>query len=155
RRKGYQVTVYDRYDRVGGLLIYGIPNFKLEKEIVQRREQLLRASKVTFELNCEVGRDVSLADLRSRHDALLIATGVYEARDIARPGVALPGVVPALEYLTLPNRHGLGDPVEAFETGTLDAKGKHVVVLGGGDTAMDCVRPAVRQGAKSVKCLYR
>jgi glutamate synthase (NADPH/NADH) small chain len=155
RRKGYQVTIYDRYDRVGGLLIYGIPNFKLEKEIVQRREQLLRDSKVAFELNREVGRDVSLPDLHSRHDALLIATGVYKARDIAAPGVSLPGIVPALEYLTASNRHGLGDTVEGFDFGALDAKGKHVVVLGGGDTAMDCVRTAVRQGAKSVKCLYR
>src|SRR5262249_17501383 len=91
RRKGYQVTVYDRYDRVGGLLIYGIPNFKLEKEVVLRREALLRASKVTFVLNCEVGRDVALADLRRRHDAVLMATGVYKARDIAAPGVGLPG----------------------------------------------------------------
>ena len=155
RRKGYQVTVYDRYDRVGGLLIYGIPNFKLEKEVVQRREQLLRQSKVGFVLNCEVGRDVPLGELRARHDAILIANGVYKARDIAAPGVALPGIVPALDYLTASNRHGLGDAVEAFESGELDAKGKHVVVLGGGDTAMDCVRTAVRQGAKSVKCLYR
>jgi glutamate synthase (NADPH) small chain len=155
RRKGYQVTVYDRYDRVGGLLIYGIPNFKLEKEIVQRRETLLRDSKVGFELNCEVGRDVSLAELRARHDAVLIATGVYKARDIAAPGVGLPGIAPALEYLTASNRHGLGDTVEAFEAGTLNARGKNVVVIGGGDTAMDCVRTAVRQGAKSVKCLYR
>ncbi len=155
RRKGYQVTVYDRYDRVGGLLIYGIPNFKLEKEIVQRREALLRQSKVTFVLNCEVGRDVSLAELRARHGALLIATGVYKARDIAAPGVGLPGIVAALDFLTTSNRQGLGDEVPDFDSGALDAKGKHVVVLGGGDTAMDCVRTAVRQGAKSVKCLYR
>ncbi|MFZ5780464.1 MAG: NAD(P)-dependent oxidoreductase [Pseudomonadota bacterium] len=155
RRKGYQVTVYDRYDRVGGLLIYGIPNFKLEKEIVQRRETLLRDSRVRFELNCEVGRDVSLATLRDRHAAVLIATGVYKARDIAAPGVGLPGIVPALDYLTASNRHGLGDAVEAFESGALDARGKNVVVIGGGDTAMDCVRTAVRQGATSVKCLYR
>ena len=155
RRKGYQVTVYDRYDRVGGLLIYGIPNFKLEKEIVQRRETLLRESKVTFVLNCEVGRDVTLAELRARHAAVLIATGVYKARDIAAPGVGLPGIAPALGYLTASNRHGLGDSVAAFESGELDAKGKNVVVIGGGDTAMDCVRTAVRQGARSVKCLYR
>ena len=155
RRKGYQVTIYDRYDRVGGLLIYGIPNFKLEKEIVQRREKLLRDSKVTFYLNTDVGRDVSLARLRESHDAVLIATGVYKARDIQAPGVGLPGIAAALDYLTASNRHGLGDKVPEFESGTLNAKGKHVVVLGGGDTAMDCVRTAVRQGAKSVKCLYR
>jgi glutamate synthase (NADPH/NADH) small chain len=155
RRKGYQVAIYDRYDRVGGLLIYGIPNFKLEKEIVQRREKLLRESKVTFHLNCEVGRDVSFAELRERHDAVLVATGVYKARDIQAPGVGLPGIAPALDYLTASNRHGLGEEVPDFESGALNAKGKHVVVVGGGDTAMDCVRTAVRQGAKSVKCLYR
>ena len=155
RRKGYQVSVYDRYDRVGGLLIYGIPNFKLEKEIVQRREKLLRDSKVTFHLNCEVGRDVTLDELRDRHQAVLIATGVYKARDIAAPGVGLTGIAAALDYLTTSNRHGLGEMTAAFESGLLDAKDKNVVVIGGGDTAMDCVRTAVRQGAKSVKCLYR
>ena len=155
RRKGYQVAIYDRYDRVGGLLIYGIPNFKLEKEIVQRREKLLRDSKVTFHLNCDVGRDVTLAQLRERHAAVLVATGVYKARDIAAPGVGLPGIAPALDYLTASNRAGLGEKVPGIESGALDAKGKHVVVIGGGDTAMDCVRTAVRQGAKSVKCLYR
>src|SRR5476651_2240197 len=155
RRKGYQVAIYDRYDRVGGLMIYGIPNFKLEKEIVQRREKLLRDSKVTFHLECEVGRDVTLEQLRERHSAVLIATGVYKARDIAAPGVGLPGIAPALEYLTASNRAGLGETVAAHESGVLDAKGKHVVVIGGGDTAMDCVRTAVRQGARSVKCLYR
>src|SRR5216684_1120383 len=155
RRKGYQVAIYDRYDRVGGLLIYGIPNFKLEKEIVQRREKLLRDSKVTFHLDCEVGRDASFAELRERHYAVLIARGVYKARDIAAPGVGLPGIAPALDYLTASNRSGLGDKVPAYDSGTLNAEGKHVVVVGGGDTAMDCVRTAVRQGAKSVKCLYR
>jgi glutamate synthase (NADPH/NADH) small chain len=155
RRKGYQVTIYDRYDRVGGLLIYGIPNFKLEKEIVQRREKLLRDSQVTFHLNCEVGRDVSMEELRRRHGAVLIASGVYKARDIAAPGVGLPGITAALDYLTASNRAGLGDEVPGIESGALHAEGKNVVVIGGGDTAMDCVRTAVRQGAKSVKCLYR
>ena len=136
-------------------MIYGIPNFKLEKDIVQRREKLLRDSKVAFHLDCEVGRDVSLAELRARHDAVLIATGVYKARDIAAPGVGLPGIAAALDYLTASNRQGLGDAVPDFESGALDARGKNVVVIGGGDTAMDCVRTAVRQGAKSVKCLYR
>ena len=155
RRKGYQVAVYDRYDRVGGLMIYGIPNFKLEKDIVQRREKLLRDSQVTFNLDCEIGRDVSLEELRRRHGAVLIATGVYKARDIQAPGVGLSGIVPALDYLIASNRTGLGDRVPTYEDGTLNATGKHVVVSGGGDTAMDCVRTAVRQGAKSVKCLYR
>ncbi|MGQ0580362.1 MAG: NAD(P)-dependent oxidoreductase [Reyranella sp.] len=155
RRKGYQVAVYDRYDRVGGLMIYGIPNFKLEKEIVQRREKLLRDSQVTFHLDCEIGRDISLEELRQRHGAVLIATGVYKARDIAAPGVGLPGIAAALDYLTASNRSGLGDSVPGIESGALHAEGKNVVVVGGGDTAMDCVRTAVRQGAKSVKCLYR
>jgi glutamate synthase (NADPH/NADH) small chain len=96
---------------------------------------------------------VTLADLRRRHDAVLIACGVYKPREILAPGVGLPGIVPALDYLVASNRAGLGDKVPA--DGRLDAKGKHVVVIGGGDTAMDCVRTAARQGAKSVKCLYR
>jgi glutamate synthase (NADPH/NADH) small chain len=155
RRKGYSVTVYDRYDRVGGLLVYGIPNFKLEKEVIQRRHDLLTAGGIEFALNFEVGRDATLAALRQRHDAILIATGVYQARDIACPGVGLRNIVPALDYLVASNRKGLGDAVPAFDSGDLDARGKRIVVIGGGDTAMDCVRTAVRQGAKSVQCLYR
>jgi len=155
RRRGYQVHIYDRYDRIGGLLIYGIPNFKLEKEVVERRGQLLRDSGVTFHLNTEIGRTLSFDDLRSRHDAVLVATGVYKARELSVPGSSAGGVFPAMEFLTASNRVGLGDTVGAFADGTLDAKGKNIVVIGGGDTAMDCVRTAVRQGAKSVKCLYR
>jgi glutamate synthase (NADPH/NADH) small chain len=155
RRKGYQVDVYDRYDRIGGLLIYGIPNFKLEKDVVLRRGELLRQGGVVFHLGFEVGRDASLADLRRRHDAVLLATGVYKARAIACPGVGLGGVVMAMDYLTASNRTGLGDAVSAFADGRLNAAGRNVVVIGGGDTAMDCVRTAVRQDAKSVKCLYR
>jgi glutamate synthase (NADPH/NADH) small chain len=155
RRKGYQVHVYDRYDRVGGLLIYGIPNFKLEKTVVGRRHALLAEGGVAFHLNFEVGRDASLAELRERHDAVLIATGVYKAREMACPGIGLGNVVPAMSYLVASNRKGLGDAVPEFDDGRLDAAGKHVVVVGGGDTAMDCVRTAVRQGAKSVRCLYR
>ncbi|MZR29536.1 NAD(P)-dependent oxidoreductase [Sneathiella litorea] len=155
RKMGYQVHVYDRYDRVGGLMIYGIPSFKLEKEVVEKRAKLLKDSGVTFHLNFEVGREATLTDLRAKHDAVIIATGVYKSRDISVPGSGLDGIVPALEYLTASNRKGLGDSVPAFENGTLNASGKNVVVIGGGDTAMDCVRTAVRQGAKSVKCLYR
>ena len=155
RRKGYQVHVYDRHDRVGGLLIYGIPGFKLEKDVVLRRWRLLEEGGITFHINFEVGRDASLEELRGRHDAILIATGVYKARELMAPGVGLGNVVPALDYLVASNRKGLGDSVPAFEDGSLDANGKRVVVIGGGDTAMDCVRTAVRQGATSVKCLYR
>ncbi len=155
RSRGYQVTVYDRHDRPGGLLIYGIPNFKLEKEVVERRTARLIDGGVEIKCGFEVGRDASLQDLRERHDAVLIATGVYKARELSAPGVGSQGVIAALDYLIASNRTGLGDKVEAFESGELNAGGKDVVVVGGGDTAMDCVRTAVRQGARSVTCLYR
>ena len=155
RTMGWKVHVYDRYDRAGGLMIYGIPNFKLEKDIVTRRAAQFEAGGIAFHLNTEVGRDVTLQELRDRHDAVLIATGVYKARDVAVPGVDLPGVVAAMTFLTASNRKGLGDTVEDFDNGSLNAEGKHVVVIGGGDTAMDCLRTSVRQGAASVTCLYR
>jgi len=155
RVQGYEVHVYDRYDRMGGLLIYGIPNFKLEKDIVERRTRLLADGGIVFHAEFEVGRDATLAELRDKHDAILIATGVYKARELKAPGAGLTNIFPAMTYLTASNRKGLGDAVPAFDDGTLDANGKNVVVIGGGDTAMDCVRTAVRQGAKSVKCLYR
>ena len=155
RRRGYQVHVYDRHDRVGGLMMYGIPGFKLEKEIVVRRWRLLEQGGIHFHLNTEIGRDVAFAELRARHDVVLLATGVYQARDIGGPGCGLPGIVPSLDFLIASNRKGLGDAVPDFESGALNAAGKHVVVIGGGDTAMDCVRTSVRQGAASVSCLYR
>ncbi|HXL98946.1 MAG TPA: NAD(P)-dependent oxidoreductase [Rhizomicrobium sp.] len=152
RRDGYKVTVYDRHDRAGGLLIYGIPNFKLEKEVVTRRVKRLEDGGIVFRLDCEI---TSLADLRARHDAVLIATGTYHAKELDAPGSGLKRIVPALDYLIASNRKGLGDTVAAFDSGLLDAKNKRVAVIGGGDTAMDCVRTAMRQGAKSVACVYR
>ncbi|MDX1738507.1 MAG: NAD(P)-dependent oxidoreductase [Alphaproteobacteria bacterium] len=155
RERGYQVHIYDRYDRVGGLLVYGIPSFKLEKDVVARRHLWLVDSGVEFHLGVNIGEDVSFEELRKRHDAVLIATGVYKARDLKAPGVGLKNIYPALTYLTASNRKGLGDQVAEYDNGNLNAEGKNVVVIGGGDTAMDCVRTAIRQGAKSVKCLYR
>ena len=155
RKLGYKITVYDRYDRAGGLLIYGIPNFKLEKFVVERRTELLEEGGINFIQNFEAGKDASLDQLRKKHDALLIATGVYKAREIELPGNDLGNIFPAMEFLTASNKKGLGDKVELFDNGTLNAEGKDVVVIGGGDTAMDCVRTSVRQKAKSVKCLYR
>ena len=155
RKSGYQITVYDRYDRAGGLMIYGIPNFKLEKFVVERRTKLLEEGGIKFVQNFEVGKDATLEQLRKKHDALLIATGVYKAREINLPGKDLGNIFPAMEFLTASNKKGLGDKVELFDNGTLNAEGKNIVVIGGGDTAMDCVRTSIRQKAKSVKCLYR
>ncbi len=154
RIAGHEVTVYDRHDRAGGLLTYGIPGFKLEKPIVMRRIERLAEGGVRFVLNFAVGRDATLADLRARHDAVLIATGVYKARGLDGGG-AMDGVVEALDYLIASNRKGFGDTVPGFDDGSLNAAGRDVVVIGGGDTAMDCVRTAIRQGATSVRCLYR
>ena len=155
RRRGIQVTVYDRYDRAGGLLTYGIPGFKLEKPVVMQRIEQLELGGVQFVLNCNIGVDLSFDAIRGQHDAILIATGVYKARDNAAPGVGAKGIVAALDFLTASNRKSFGDDVPEFDNGALNAEAKRVVVIGGGDTAMDCVRTAIRQGATSVKCLYR
>jgi len=155
RRAGVQVTIYDRYDRAGGLLTYGIPGFKLEKDVVMRRNKLLEDSGVTFVMNCNVGEDISFEDIRGKHDAVIIATGVYKSRDLSMPGSGATGIVKAIDFLTASNKRSFGDTVPEFESGELNAEGKKVVVIGGGDTAMDCVRTSIREGATSVKCLYR
>ena len=155
RKLGYQITIYDRYDRSGGLLIYGIPNFKLEKFVVERRTKILEQSGIKFVQNFEVGKYTSLDQLREKHDAILIATGVYKPREIEISGSNLENIFPAMNFLIASNRKGLGDKVELFDKGILNSEKKDVVVIGGGDTAMDCVRTSVRQNAKSVKCLYR
>ncbi|MGR3502730.1 NAD(P)-dependent oxidoreductase [Pseudaestuariivita sp.] len=154
RRAGVQVTIYDRYDRAGGLLTYGIPGFKLEKDVVMRRNQQLEAGGVTFELNCDVDA-AKFAEIRETHDAVIIATGVYKSRDLGLPEVAGFESVRALDFLTASNKLSFGEETAGYAEGTLNAAGKRVVVIGGGDTAMDCVRTAIRQGANSVKCLYR
>ena len=155
RRAGLQVTVYDRHDRAGGLMSYGIPGFKLEKDVVMQRVAQLEKGGVEFVQNCNVGEDVSFDAIRGSHDAVIIATGVYKSRDLEVPNAGAAGIVRAIDYLTASGRKCFGDEVAEFDGGALDARGKRVVVIGGGDTAMDCVRTAIRQGAQSVKCLYR
>ena len=155
REAGHEVHIYDRHDRPGGLLVYGIPGFKLDKTVVDRRVERLEQGGIEIHRGVDIGRDISLEELRKRHDAVLIATGVYQSRALTVDGADLPGVVRAIDYLTASNRSGYGDDVPEHRDGTLGAEGKHVVVIGGGDTAMDCVRTAIRQGAASVKCLYR
>jgi len=154
RKQGYEIEVYDRYDRAGGLLIYGIPSFKLEKEIVQRRTKYLEDSGIKFNFNVEIGKNLSFDDIKLKHDSVLIATGVYKAKKLTTEKNYL-NIVPALDFLIASNKKGLGDEVPLFDNGQLNAEGKDIVVIGGGDTAMDCVRTSIRQKAKSVKCLYR
>ena len=155
RIKGYKVEIYDKYDRPGGLLIYGIPNFKLEKYVVERRTNIFKKSGIIFHNNFDVGKTKSFNFLKKKHDAMLIATGVYKAREFDIPEWDIPEIIPALKFLIASNKKGLGDKVSEFDSGKLNAQNKNVIVVGGGDTAMDCVRTAIRQNAKNVTCLYR
>ncbi len=152
-RAGVSADVFDRYEEIGGLLTYGIPAFKLEKDIVKTRRRVLEDQGVKFHLGIEIGRDVSFEKLVEDYDAVFMATGAYTAVDAQLSGQNLPGVIFALRFLIANARHQLG--TATAEDVVPDLKGKRVVVLGGGDTAMDCVRTAVRLGAERVTCVYR
>jgi glutamate synthase (NADPH/NADH) small chain len=148
-KAGHEVTVFERADRVGGLLMYGIPNFKLEKRIVERRIKLMEAEGVKFVTNANVGFNVKVEDLRRDFDAIVLCGGATKARDLNVPGRELAGIHFAMTYLPQQNRLNMGDQI--FEEQRIDAKGKHVIILGGGDTGADCLGTAIRQGCKSVK----
>ncbi|MBI3012009.1 MAG: glutamate synthase subunit beta [Elusimicrobia bacterium] len=147
-KAGHAVTVFERNDRVGGLLTYGIPDFKLEKWVVQRRVQKMQAEGVTFKTNAHVGVNVSVEEIKKNFDAIVLAGGATHARDLNVPGRDLKGVHFAMEYLPLQNKRNQGDAIP--EERLISAKDKHVIVLGGGDTGSDCHGTALRQGAKSV-----
>jgi glutamate synthase (NADPH/NADH) small chain len=150
-RAGHSVTVFEKNDRIGGLLRYGIPDFKLEKHLINRRAVQMEAEGVLFKTSTEVGVDVSLKSLRENFDAIVLAGGAEEARPLDIPGAELPGVRLAMEFLTQQNKRNAGDDeVRAAPRGTLTATGKDVIVIGGGDTGSDCVGTSNRQGAKSV-----
>ena len=152
-RNGVQPVVFDRHPRIGGLLTFGIPPFKLEKEVVEKRREIMEGMGVEFRLNCEVGADVALDSLLGDYDAVFLGMGTYTPVKGGFPGEELPGVHEALPYLiaNIRNELELPDPASA----PVSMAGKRVVVLGGGDTAMDCNRTALRQGAESVTCTYR
>jgi glutamate synthase (NADPH/NADH) small chain len=145
-RAGHSVTVYERDDRPGGLLMYGIPDFKLEKGHVWRRIRQMEAEGVAFVCNCNVGHDITGDELRARHDAILLTTGATRPRDLPAPGRELKGIHYAMEFLTQQNKATQGDTVE----GQIMAKGKSVVVIGGGDTGSDCIGTSNRHGAKAI-----
>ena len=152
-RNGVQPVVFDRYPEIGGLLTFGIPQFKLEKQVMQRRREVFEEMGVEFRLNTEIGLDIDADDLLDEFDAVFLGMGTYTAMKGGFEGEALPGVYKALDYLigNVNEKMGYAQPEEDF----IDLKGKTVVVLGGGDTAMDCVRTAVRQQAEQVFCVYR
>ncbi|MDB2556380.1 FAD-dependent oxidoreductase [Luminiphilus sp.] len=152
-RNGVQPVVFDRYPEIGGLLTFGIPQFKLEKQVMQRRREVFEEMGVEFRLNTEIGLDIDAVDLLDEFDAVFLGMGTYTAMKGGFDGEELPGVYKALDYLigNVNEKMGYAQPEENF----IDLKGKTVVVLGGGDTAMDCVRTAVRQQAEQVFCVYR
>jgi len=147
-KAGHEVTVFERADRIGGLLMYGIPNMKLDKQVVNRRVDLLRESGIRFVTNADVGKHVDAAELRASHDALLLTTGATSPRDLKIPGRELNGVHFAMEYLTANTKSLLDSNLE--DRKFIDAKGKRVVVIGGGDTGADCIGTALRHGCSSL-----
>ena len=150
-RAGHAVTVFEKSDRVGGLLRYGIPDFKMEKQLISRRAVQMEAEGVTFKTSKEVGVDVSFQSLEENFDAVVLAGGSEDARQLAIPGAELNGVRLAMEFLTQQNKRNAGDDeMRAAPRGSITATGKNVVVIGGGDTGSDCVGTSNRQGAKSV-----
>jgi glutamate synthase (NADPH/NADH) small chain len=152
-RNGVKAVVYDRYEEIGGLLTFGIPEFKMEKSVMSRRREIFEGMGIEFRLNTEVGKDVSLETLLGEYDAVFLGMGTYTYMKGGFPGEDLPGVLEALPFLISNVRHCLGmtKPEEVFHS----MEGRRVVVLGGGDTAMDCNRTSIRQGAASVTCAYR
>jgi glutamate synthase (NADPH/NADH) small chain len=162
-RAGIAAVVYDRYEQIGGLLQFGIPSFKLDKDVIHRRRQVLEGMGVQFRLGVEIGRDLSVQQLLDSHDAVFIGTGAYRYTDGGLVGQDLKGVLPALPFLVQNGRIMVGTddttgrPIAGWEDQVElpDLRGKRVVVLGGGDTGMDCVRSAVRLGAAQVSCVYR
>ncbi|HEY9135955.1 MAG TPA: FAD-dependent oxidoreductase [Pseudomonadales bacterium] len=152
-RAGVKPVVFDRYEEIGGLLTFGIPEFKLEKTVMTRRREIFESMGIEFKLGVDVGKDIAFADILNEYDAVFLGMGTYTYMKGGFPGEDLPGVYEALPYLISSVNRNLG-----FEKSTgdfIDFKGKQVVVLGGGDTAMDCNRTAIRQGASSVTCAYR
>ncbi|MBK5937410.1 MAG: FAD-dependent oxidoreductase [Halorhodospira halophila] len=152
-RNGVRPVVFDRYPEIGGLLTFGIPPFKLDKDIVRRRREILEGIGVEFRLNTEVGQAVSFDELLAEYDAVFLGTGTYTYMRGGFPGEDLPGVYEALPYLV--SNINREEGWQGTEDEFIDMRGKRVVVLGGGDTAMDCNRTAIRQGAASVTCAYR
>lgn len=159
---GIQAVVFDRYEQIGGLLQFGIPSFKLDKQVIERRREVLEGMGVQFRLGVEIGKDVSVDDLLAEFDAVFVGTGAYRYTDGGLPGQDLKGVLPALPFLVHNSRIVTGNdpagrPIAGWEDQVAlpDLTGKRVLVLGGGDTGMDCVRSAIRLGAARVTCAYR
>ena len=152
-RSGVHIHVYDKNEEIGGLLTFGIPEFKLEKSVVKRRRKILEEMGVEFNLGKEIGKDISFKKLYDEYDAVFLAMGSYTSLEGGFAGESLSGVHKAIDYLISSTKKLL--KLKTNRNDFINLKGKKVIVLGGGDTAMDCNRTAIRQGAKSVKCLYR